>query len=1250
MRERVCKNCGGREYKVVGQNMVKCAFCGTLYVDEHASKEEEVLLVGANEISRSFRFEDAVAEFDKILSIYPFSYEAYFGRMLARNKIILYTSKKGASRRPRFFEKIVSVFDDQDYKKAMELAPEERKADFQKVTKRIEKIKKRYEEISSESNYDVIFCVAKEDGKISEKVQKIVENLQKNEIKVYFLQNLTQKEGEEDTFRALETCRTFVLFENSNSGYFEFKHLFDRYLYLTIHKQKTQSSFVVATSEDRMASLPRELAFCKNFVDVNSVNFVQDVEDVVKSEMEKAVKETAKIEKVHLDKTEPQKKEYVDVETISPQELGNYEVENVSIDDQDKIKWIYMVLKNGDFATARDLTAEELKNQPYSSEVLFAQLLAEKGIKTPEDFFASISNFDEKDKIDNILRYASRDFAEHFVDEWEKILEQLNDAEYYVRYLTYLAGFKTPNREHFVQSAQNLAVETLDSELIENVLKCFDANDVERFVSFYFSLAQATDNSKYYQKILEIDPGHAPSNITLFLRKFKTPFDILDYSDTQEVEDVLKYFDDQTTSQFIEKIIDMILPVSFINLEKAQERLDFYLSYISNDQDLTKICVKIAKDFQEKCFFKQAERYLAIAISKDKNNHELYWLLIQVKAHCRTDNELIISNIKVIEMPEWETLLSISDDEHKELYTSIVSKGNLYQGERLPFKPDLLDREHLTAKLKEFLLRNDKILLENEKTEGVEGVAKYYKVQLEPFNIYLKTLEATQEFNSYIEIVDKIDKRLDALDLTLDMSVSVIKPDDRLMKTTNNIKINAEQQEKNAEKRRKIRVISKYLCVFLEFFPLCFAMLLFLIAIISPKDVYIAFSQSFLIFLLIYSIIVALGNFVAYIFLKKKFTLKQKMPILALTVIGILNFVLFCLGFYFPSQIEIENAKEMQVLLKNAPYANFALKNDIDFEGEDWQSCDFYGTLDGQNYQISNINLTGSFLNENGGEIKNLTITLQEVSLQNVSVFGVLASTNSGTIENCVVVGNIEIELNCDAVIGGLVGENSGEITSCESNVVFTINAQSNELSVGGLVGKFTANSLIYQNLANSVLEVSVVDANAVYVGGLVAYTEDVGGEIAQNVIETNISVEGTSENAIIGGIVGYGENASHDNRVSGTILTSDDITNGYVGGLYGQFMSSSLQKQVQCSYSQMQITTDLTCGSLVGGWGGTISSCFAVQTATSYNLSGTSALNTLLARMSNCENVSSMSDINISNFNFDDEIWNSDATLKWEN
>ena len=54
--------------------MVKCMFCGTLYVDEQASKEEEVLTVGAYEKLRELDFSGAIAEFDKIISLFPESF------------------------------------------------------------------------------------------------------------------------------------------------------------------------------------------------------------------------------------------------------------------------------------------------------------------------------------------------------------------------------------------------------------------------------------------------------------------------------------------------------------------------------------------------------------------------------------------------------------------------------------------------------------------------------------------------------------------------------------------------------------------------------------------------------------------------------------------------------------------------------------------------------------------------------------------------------------------------------------------------------------------------------------------------------------------------------------------------------------------------------------------------------------------------------------------------------------------------
>ena len=110
MRERVCKNCGGRQYVVVGQNMVKCQFCGTLYVDEHGSKEEDALTVWAYEKLRQFKFADAMDDFDKILSMYPLSFEAYLGKVLAKHKIVLYSRRGTSVKKPRFFgDKIVKI-------------------------------------------------------------------------------------------------------------------------------------------------------------------------------------------------------------------------------------------------------------------------------------------------------------------------------------------------------------------------------------------------------------------------------------------------------------------------------------------------------------------------------------------------------------------------------------------------------------------------------------------------------------------------------------------------------------------------------------------------------------------------------------------------------------------------------------------------------------------------------------------------------------------------------------------------------------------------------------------------------------------------------------------------------------------------------------------------------------------------------------------------------------------------------------
>ena len=74
-------------------------------------------------------------------------------------------------------------------------------------------------------------------------ISKTIEVLKKQNLEVYFVQDLPQKEREEDTFQALQMAKAFIFFANDKKGYNagEIKNLYDRYLYFASQKKKTKS-------------------------------------------------------------------------------------------------------------------------------------------------------------------------------------------------------------------------------------------------------------------------------------------------------------------------------------------------------------------------------------------------------------------------------------------------------------------------------------------------------------------------------------------------------------------------------------------------------------------------------------------------------------------------------------------------------------------------------------------------------------------------------------------------------------------------------------------------------------------------------------------------------------------------------------------------------------------------------------------------------------------------------------------------
>lgn len=1186
MRERVCKNCGGRKYIVVGQNMTKCAFCGTLYVDEHASKEEVVLIVGANEILRELRFEDAYEEYEKILEVYPQSFEGYFGKALAKNKIVIYPNQSGKRSRPRFFDKIVNLQEDEDFNKAISLAPSERAKEMNALAARTAKIHKAYLQKTSQQNFDVIFCAAGygENADENEKIAQIKQILQKNGRNVYFLQENLNKEKEEESFRALETAKLFVFATCVQDNFVVYKHILDRYKFFIKLRKKPRSSFVLLLESIKQNQLPKFFSGLQNVLNTTSETFFEDLQILVEKEIANFSSGTAKIKTVRLQTQPIHKKEYVDVESISLKELGSYNVETLDLSSENNLKWVFLCLKNGDFETAQEQIATELKNNPYSSEFLFASLMCERKLKTQEEFFSSISNFSDKEKIDNILRYSNKQFAEFFVDTWEALIEKLDNEEVYAAYIEYLSSFATANREKFIKRAEEKAVETLYQPLIEKVEKCFDKTDVDRFVDFYYALAQKSEDDKYYDMILQLDAGHMQSNFALILKHFKTVQDKLSYRNAEEVEGMLKFMNDTARVNFVEKVVELILPVAFYDLKAAAEQLDFYLAYLPDDASLARLCEKASISLKQMRFFKEAEKYITIAINKSERKAELYWQLIQIRAHCRSESELITSQVKISSMPEWKTLLQYADNQQGEAYAQIVSKSNLYKGERQSFLPDALDKKQLTEAINQFLLRNNKILLEFEK-QNLNGAA-YYTSQLKPFEKYVQQISKVKDYDAFCDIAKKVKVRLNALDLNLDMSISALTLSGRF----NNIKVPTKETETVPKKDHK-KFVKRFCFGFVQLFPLLLATILMFASVVSPKAVYKIFSYKVLVAFAVISGIIGVFNIVWFILKRKKLTKLWKNVYLTLFSFAFLNVCLFLFGYFVPvAHISINSAREMAVLIKNAKHANFVLNDDIDFNGKTWSSLDFSGKFNGNNHKITNIVLNnGGVFNHNSGKVVGLVIEVQKVKSAPAE-FGLLANVNTGSLENCIVSGDIKLNAANIQNFGGLVGVNSGKIERCESYIIANL-AKAKQINVGGIVGSQTSgkNAQIFQCKASGDI---VVQAQTANIGGLVGSITSTNLYMQQNVAQTNIVLREQTQESNVGGLVGSGDQPAQDCRAVGSITVESGSAN--VGGLYGTY--ENVKDVLQKCYANVEINFEEAFGTLFGILGGRAYNCFSIQ------------------------------------------------------
>jgi hypothetical protein len=254
------------------------------------------------------------------------------------------------------------------------------------------------------------------------------------------------------------------------------------------------------------------------------------------------------------------------------------------------------------------------------------------------------------------------------------------------------------------------------------------------------------------------------------------------------------------------------------------------------------------------------------------------------------------------------------------------------------------------------------------------------------------------------------------------------------------------------------------------------------------------------------------------------------------------------------------------------------LKNDIDLNGIAWVGFvpPFTGIFDGGDHKITG--LTYSTLVGNiaaGASVKDVTIVDPVISWSTYDNIGVIAMTNKGTIEGCIVEGSGTVA--GQASVGGIVGVNEvgGSITNCE--VSYSIDAAGAD--VGGIVG----------------INRGVID-NCHFTGGTIESANNkAGGIVGQNEKTVkNCTVSGSttitaSNNA--GGIAGRNFNGDkpivENCEVSGSVTIR--ATTGAAGGIVG---TNNLGEIYACLYKGTTVT-GTTVGGIVGSNTGTVAVCY---------------------------------------------------------
>ena len=385
-----CKMCGGTIEFEQGATVGVCEYCGTKQTLPRLDDDKKANLYDrANHFRRSNDFDKAMGIYETILNEDNTDAEAYWSLVLCRYGIEYVEDPSSHKRIPTVNRaQFTSVFDDDNYKSALQYADGYQRNIYEEEAKAINEIQKGILEISrKEEPFDCFISFKETDvsGKRTRDAvlaQDLYNELTKEGFKVFFAPvTLEDKLGtayEPYIFAALNSAKVMVVLgtkpEHFNAVWV--KNEWSRYLALI--KGGAKKTLIPAYRDMDPYDLPDEFSHLMA-QDMSKLGFMQDL--------------IRGIKKLLADEPKPSAKETVVVNggaaSVAP-----------------LLKRAFMFLEDGDWNSANEYCEKVLDIDPENASAYLGKLLSELRVRKQESLKDQAELFDHSKNYQKAVRFA----------------------------------------------------------------------------------------------------------------------------------------------------------------------------------------------------------------------------------------------------------------------------------------------------------------------------------------------------------------------------------------------------------------------------------------------------------------------------------------------------------------------------------------------------------------------------------------------------------------------------------------------------------------------------------------------------------------------------------------------------------------------------------------------------------------------------------------------------------------------------